>query len=216
MAHARIIAATVSLSLVALVACSSDDAAQTSSSGGAAEAGASSGGEVDGGGTTPDGSSGGVADAGTDAPSSTKPGIQLTAAGTSYSLSDNPSAAQGGNGWIIGAAKIDGTKMRNVALILNKAEAGPQYVALTPGAYPCTMPGAAPFTWARFQYVTPDGSTYQSSSVASATACSVTLTEFGAVGQSVKGSFTATLDRVAGTEAMTVAVSGTFDVVRKN
>lgn len=216
MGHSRTIVAGIALALVTLLACSSDDGGSSSGSSAAEEGGTSGGGGVEaGGGTSPDGSSGSIPDAGADtATSGGGPGIQLTAAGTSYSLADNPSAAQGGNGWLIGAAKIDGAKMRNLALILNKAEAGPQYVPLTPGAYPCTMPGVAPFTWARVQYVTPDGSTYQSASTAAG--CTVTLTEFGAVGQAVKGSFTATLDRVAGSEATPVAISGTFDVIRKN
>ncbi len=66
---------------------------------------------------------------------------------------------------------------------------------------------------ARFQYTTPNGSTYQSPS---SPTCLVTLTEFGDVGQPVKGSFSASLNRVAGADPMSVEISGTFDVTRAN
>jgi len=104
---------------------------------------------------------------------------------------------------------------------LNKAEAGgpggTTYVTPTPGTYTCTTPGDPPAVWARFQYSTPDGSVFGSpSSGPAAASCQVVITAFGAIGESVVGSFTATLDRIAGSQPTPVVVSGTFDVVRAN
>lgn len=201
------------LGLLTLAACSDDGGSGSSSSSSGSSSGASSG--------TPPGSTtdagnvpGAPGDAGADSSLPASGGIELTADGTTYVLDTNPNAAQSGNGWLIGAAKIDGATMRNLAIILNRADGpGPSYVPLTPGEYPCTTPGAPPFSWARFQYATPGGTTYQSPSSAT---CSVTLTEFGDVGGRLKGSFSASLDRIVGSEATPVAISGTFDVERKN
>lgn len=165
--------------------------------------------------TAPDGDDGDAGDAG-DA-GATKPGrgIVVDVDGTRHELATSARVISMGNGYGIQANKVDGTKLYGVTVQLVQAtnNGGPaSYVVPSPGTYACsaTVP-TAPYQWARIQYTSPDG-TYQYGNGA---AC-VTVTEFGAVGQPVKGTFVTTLDRVTNNGPPSVQVSGTFDVDRQN
>lgn len=194
--------------------CGEDDATpapmgDAGSGGSATEAGPPVLGEGDGGG---DGSN----DAGGDAGAGDGGrGINVDVNGTSYSLANAARAAIGGNGYSVQANRIDGTQMVGLTILLVKAESNngtPKYVVPTPGTYACSASvPAAPYLWARIQYTGPDG-TYQYGSGATC----VSLTEFGAVGEPVVGTFQTTLDRVTGSGPATVTVSGDFDVDRAN
>lgn len=199
-----------------VAACSSDDDAAP----GAVDGGATSAGDAARDVPTNDGGAPpvptGVPDAAAEAGLPASGGINLTADGTTYALTRDAGASRAGNGYAIVAQDIQGTDLRNFTMIVTKGESSggsTQYVVPGPGVYTCVLPGAPPFAWARMQYAVPGGSTYQNPQTPS---CTVTITEFGEVGGRVKGTFSASLDRITGSAPTPIAVSGTFDVVRKN
>lgn len=212
--RARTLALLASSFTAALVACSGDDGPPGSGpfapEGEAPTVG--DGGAVDGDDGSP-AADGAASEDGAIAP--TGRGIVLTVDGTTHELATNARASVMGNGYAIQAGKTDGVKLYGVTVQLVRADAdgGPaEYVVPTPGTYGCSAkPPKAPYLWARVQYTSPEA-TYQ---YGSGPMC-VVVTEFGAVGQPVKGTFETTLDRVTASGAPTVTVRGSFDVDRAN
>lgn len=152
-------------------------------------------------------------DAGGDAASAR--GITVTVGGSTHVLGTNARASLAGNGYSIQAAKIEGTTQYGLTVLVVKADGtmgSPMYVVPVPGAYACsaTVP-AVPYLWARIQYQGPEG-IYQYGDPAPC----VTITDFGAIGQPVKGTFSATVQRVSGTGPNSLMVTGVFDVDRMN
>ncbi|MBP9112953.1 MAG: hypothetical protein KBF88_09115 [Polyangiaceae bacterium] len=138
--------------------------------------------------------------------------ISVTIGGVTTVLTETARAVITGNGYGIGAGKIDGAKLTTLLMQLITTDSGGKYIAPPPGVYPCsaTIP-SAPYMIARMQYSS-EGNVYQYGTGATC----VTLSQFGAVGQPVVGTFSSVIDRVAGSGAATITVTGSFNVIRAN
>lgn len=204
-------------SMVAMAAaCSDDDATPgptgASSSDGASTAdGASS---IDGSGLTPDGAPPG-SDASADAGGK---GFHVTEGdgGGAHDLTQTPSAKKVANGYGLSATSTDNGMNRSITIILRKFEPDSGLSGATttpiPGKYVCQLVNQNTV----IQYnVGPAGSlpTYRQTDLGST--CEVDVTEFGAVGGAIKGTFSGSLPKV-GAASDKLDVTGSFDLVRQD
>ncbi|MBP9112817.1 MAG: hypothetical protein KBF88_08405 [Polyangiaceae bacterium] len=138
--------------------------------------------------------------------------ISVTIGGVTTVLTETARAVITGNGYGIGAGKIDGAKLTTILMQLITTDSGGKYIAPPPGVYPCsaTIP-SAPYMIARMQY-SAEGNVYQYG----AGATCVTLTQFGAIGQPVVGTFSSVIDRITGSGPASITVTGSFNVLRAN
>jgi hypothetical protein len=114
-------------------------------------------------------------------------------------------------GWTLAvvANEVFGTQKRYFALNLRATDGN----ELALGTYPCAPDAAGPkvkgqLTWAE------EGMARVWKQAADAP-CSITITELGALGARLKGTFSATLTPTQGATANAVLADGVFDVVRK-